>query len=111
MRFWLALHITFLAGSEGVNLTDVRNLKSKPGACFHATNVFANNPFWCLNQKHVSYSRLRKLNQGRVFVPFKHVPVCKEKRKICNQKHVSGSSRKRIFYNKVEYCCFHSFFR
>ena len=53
----------------------------------------------------------KKLNQGHVFVPFKHVPVCKEKRKICNQKHVSGSSRKRIVYNKVEYGCFHSFFR
>ena len=36
------------------------------GACFRATNVFsfvalfANNPFWCLNQKHVSCSRLGK---------------------------------------------------
>ena len=36
------------------------------GACFRATNVFsfeplfANNPFWCLNQKHVSNSRLGK---------------------------------------------------
>ena len=66
------------------------------GACFRATNVFsfialfANNPFWCLNQKHVSCSRLqksqpshvvgyRKSNQGRVFVPFKHVPVCNQK--------------------------------
>ena len=40
-----------------------------PGACFRAANVFsfealfANNPFWCLNQKHVSNSRLGKLNQ------------------------------------------------
>ena len=36
------------------------------GACFRATNVFsfealfANNPFWCLKWKHVSYSRLGK---------------------------------------------------
>ena len=36
------------------------------GACFCASNMFsfealfANNPFWCLNQKHVSNSGLGK---------------------------------------------------
>ena len=44
------------------------------GACFHATNVFsfvalfANNPFWCLDQKHVSQSRLGKRNQSQKLV-------------------------------------------
>ena len=45
------------------------SIQSLTGACFRAPNVFsiealfANNPFWCLNQKHVSNSRLGKLNQ------------------------------------------------
>ena len=36
------------------------------GVCFCATNVFSflalftNNPFWCLNQKHVTHSLLGK---------------------------------------------------
>ena len=44
----------------------VINANSIPGACFLATNVFsfeglfANNPFWCLDRKHVSNSRLGK---------------------------------------------------
>ena len=66
-----------------------------------------------LSQRYMSMERqLAKLQakvhvglayQGPVFVPFKHVPVC-------NQKHVSGSSRKCIVYNKVKYGCFHTFF-
>ena len=54
--------------SVKVILTKSTNSRSS-GACFRAANVFsfealfANNPFWCPNQKHVSNSRLGKLNQ------------------------------------------------
>ena len=43
------------------------NTEPYSGACFGATNVFsfealfANNPFWCLKRKHVSNSRLGKI--------------------------------------------------
>ena len=46
-------------------------------------------------------------NTGRVFVPFKQVPVCNQKSVIKNM--FLCSSRKRIVYDKVEYGCFHSF--